>query len=76
MNTQNNKAGMQMRPMRQRLSQSTLFFLNHIDKRTQVVFSELLRVASKHAELRPDRDLLDLISRARAIAAGFDIRVK
>jgi hypothetical protein len=51
-------------------------FPDRIDKRTQVVFRELLRVAVKHAELRSDRDLIDLISRARAIAAGFDVGVK
>jgi hypothetical protein len=37
-----------------------------------VVFRELLGLAVKHAAQHPDRDILDLISRARAIAASFD----
>jgi hypothetical protein len=43
-----------------------------IDQRTRVVFAELLRVAIKHASLHPDRDVIDLISRARSISASFD----
>jgi hypothetical protein len=48
-------------------------FPDRIDKRTQVVFRELLSVTVKHAERSPrDLYLIDLISRARLIAAGFD----
>ena len=42
------------------------------DQRTRVVFVELLRTAERYAKLRPDRDVLDLIARAKSIAAGFD----
>jgi hypothetical protein len=47
------------------------------NRRLEVIFRELLGVAVKQARQCPvDRDLSDLISRARAIAAGFDSGVK
>jgi hypothetical protein len=47
-------------------------FPDRIDKRTQVVFRELLGMTVKYASLHPDKDALDLIARARAIAEAFD----
>jgi hypothetical protein len=47
-------------------------FPERIDMRTRVVFRELLAMTVKYASLHSDRDALDLIARAKAIAAGFD----
>lgn len=51
-------------------------FTDRVEKRTQVVFRELLSVAERHAKQHPDRELVDLLSRARAISASFDTSAK
>jgi hypothetical protein len=48
-----------------------------IDRRAQVVFRELLSRVEKEVRAAPlDRELIDLISRARSISASFDSGVK
>jgi len=42
--------------------------------RTRVMFRELLAMTVKYASLHPDRDAVELIARAKAIAASFDSR--
>jgi hypothetical protein len=51
-------------------------FPERINRRFEVVFNELLKVAAKHADQHRDPYVIDLISRARAIAADFDSGVK
>ena len=46
-------------------------FPDNIDRRFRIVFAELLGFAEKQVKQQPDRDLIDMISRARLIAATF-----
>ena len=49
-------------------------FPERVDMRTRVMFRELLAMTVKYASLHPDRDAVELIARAKAIAARFDSR--
>jgi hypothetical protein len=71
----NNKADNEARMMKIDIAIDKVF-PDVVGKRTQVVFRELLKTAESYAKLRPDRDLIDLIHRARLIAASFDGGVK